>query len=208
MEQNIAILMADLSGYTALTETHGPQMAADLIDKYLGIVKKCLVGDCHLHQRTGDEVMIVSPTTSDLLSTATLLLQHASNEHNFLQVHGGLHYGKILNRDNDYYGTTINLTSRIANKAKSGAFWCSKDFVTTLPDKYASIFQSQGHHSFKNLSSECELFEITFDNPKSFYVDPICRMLVHKEKAAVPHPTVNDIFFCSPDCRDIFISVK
>jgi class 3 adenylate cyclase len=37
MEKNIAILMADLSGYTALTETHGSSAAADIIDKYMGI---------------------------------------------------------------------------------------------------------------------------------------------------------------------------
>ncbi len=30
MERNVAILMADLSGYTALTETHGSVSAADL----------------------------------------------------------------------------------------------------------------------------------------------------------------------------------
>ncbi len=60
MEKNIAILMADLSGYTALTETHGSVAAADLIDKYIGIVENCLVGDSEVHERTGDEIMIVS----------------------------------------------------------------------------------------------------------------------------------------------------
>ena len=43
--EKIAILIADLSGYSALTETHGAVSAADLIDKYLGIVEDCLVGD-------------------------------------------------------------------------------------------------------------------------------------------------------------------
>jgi len=39
MEENIAILIADLSGYTALTETHGAASAADIIDKYIQIVE-------------------------------------------------------------------------------------------------------------------------------------------------------------------------
>ena len=43
MEENLAILMADLSGYTALTETHGAVSAANLIDRYVEIVEKCLV---------------------------------------------------------------------------------------------------------------------------------------------------------------------
>lgn len=33
MEEDIAILMADLSGYTTLTETHGPHGAADIKKK-------------------------------------------------------------------------------------------------------------------------------------------------------------------------------
>ena len=37
MEENIAVLMADLSGYTALTEIHGAVSAANLIDKYIEI---------------------------------------------------------------------------------------------------------------------------------------------------------------------------
>jgi hypothetical protein len=59
-EENISILMADLYGYTALTETHGAVSAADMIDKYIYIVEDCLVGNCHLKERTGDQVMIVS----------------------------------------------------------------------------------------------------------------------------------------------------
>ena len=56
----MAILIADLSGYTALTETHGASAAADIIDKYVEMVKDSLVGDSHFHERAGDEVMIVS----------------------------------------------------------------------------------------------------------------------------------------------------
>src|SRR5689334_2755708 len=105
MEENIAILMADLSGYTALTETHGAVSAADLIDRYLEIVEKCLLDDCHLYERTGDEVMIVSHSPDSLLVSAFNIMKATALEHNFLQVHGGLHYGKLLKRRNSYFGS-------------------------------------------------------------------------------------------------------
>ena len=73
MERDIAILIADLSGYTALTETHGSFAAADFIDKYIQIVENCLVGDSELHERTGDEIMIVSSTSDFLLSTPLMI---------------------------------------------------------------------------------------------------------------------------------------
>ena len=117
MEKNMAILMADLSGYTALTETHGAVAAADIIERYVAIAEKCLVGDSRIHERTGDELMIVSSSPDYLLATALIIEKNTTNEENFLLVHGGLHYGKVLERGNSYFGTAINITSRIASRA-------------------------------------------------------------------------------------------
>jgi adenylate cyclase len=208
MEENIAILMADLSGYTALTETHGSSGAADLIEKYIMIVRNCLVGDSHLHGVVGDEVIIVSHSADHLIYTALLLVQHTCNEDNFLQVHGGLHFGKILKRNNNYFGTTINLASRITNKATPGTFWCSREYLDALSDQSAFTFESKGKHSFKNISEESEVFELITDYPGALYIDPVCRMVIKKEANAIQHADTPDVFFCSPGCLDIYIKNK
>src|SRR5687768_15338521 len=114
MEQNISILIADLSGYTALTETHGAAAAANTIDKFWNIVFDSLVGKTKVHQCIGDEVMMVSDSADDLLETAVLLNRNSLKENHFLQLHGGLHYGKILIHNNNYFGLPVNQTSRIA----------------------------------------------------------------------------------------------
>lgn len=206
MEKNIAILMADLSGYTALTETHGSVAAADLIDKYIGIVENCLVGDSRLHERTGDEIMIVSASPDYLLATAIMIGKHTSNEENFLEVHGGLHYGKVLKRANSYFGSAINLTSRIAAKANAGTFWCSEEYVKALSDRSMFALTSKGNHLFKNISEEKEIFELCIEDRKTFYIDPVCRMLILEPKIAIPHPNEDDQYFCSSDCLEIYVT--
>jgi adenylate cyclase len=206
MEKNIAILMADLSGYTALTETHGSVAAADLIDKYIGIVENCLVGDSRLHERTGDEIMIVSSSPDFLLATALMIGKNISNEENFLQVHGGLHYGKVLQRGNSYFGSAINLTSRIAAKANAGAFWCSEEYVNALSDKSVFTLKSKGNHLFKNVSKEKEVFELSIENRKAFYIDPVCRMLILDAQNAIQHPNEGGQYFCSSDCLEIYMT--
>lgn len=208
MEQNIAILIADLSGYTALTETHGAATAADLVDKYLEIVYESIVGDSKLHQRVGDEVMIVSVSPDHLISTAIMLIQNCSKEHLFLQVHGGLHYGRILKRNDHYFGSPLNLTSRIAAKANNGTFWCSAEFVNALSDRSSFKFCSKGKHTFKNVSEENEVFELVIEHSNFFHVDPVCRMLIHKKETAIPHPHEQNIFFCSENCLDIYMRNK
>lgn len=205
MEEDIAIMMADLSGYTALTETHGSTSAADLIDKYINIVENCLVGDCKLHERVGDEVMIVSNSADFLLTTALLIIKEVSGADNFLQVHGGLHFGKSLKRKNSYYGSTINLTSRIAAKATPGSFWCSEVFVTALSDRSLVSILTKGKHTFKNISEELEIFEVTPENKSSYSIDPVCRMLILDVNKAKKHPGLNEIFFCSDGCLDIYL---
>ena len=67
MEQNIAILIADLPGYTALTETHGSVTAADIVDKFHEIVHQSLVGESQLHERfQNKKFIIISPAHPDL----------------------------------------------------------------------------------------------------------------------------------------------
>jgi len=204
MEENIAILMADLSGYTALTETHGSVSAADLIDKYVSIAENCLVGDCRLHERVGDEIIIVSASPDHLMATALMIGSYTSNEENFLQVHGGLHYGKVLKRGNSFFGSAINLTSRIAAKAKAGTFLCSDEYVNALTDRSAFSLTSKGHHSFKNVNKEKEVFEIGIEIKNGFYIDPVCRMLILDPQNAIYHPNEDEIYFCSSQCLELY----
>jgi class 3 adenylate cyclase len=149
----------------------------------------------------------VSNSADHLIRTALLLMQHTSAEDNFLQVHGGLHYGKILKRNNNYFGTTINFASRIAHKANAGTFWCSEDYINALTDSVPFNFQSMGQCTFKNLSENRELFELKIDRQVSFHIDPVCRMLINDPKNAISHLPEN-IFFCSQDCYKTYLTKK
>ncbi|MEP6728358.1 MAG: adenylate/guanylate cyclase domain-containing protein [Bacteroidota bacterium] len=204
MEKNVAILMADLSGYSALTETHGAVSAADLIDKYISIAENCLVGDCRLHQQTGDEIMFVSDSSDVMLSTALKLAAHTASEEHFLQVHGGLHYGKVLKRGGNYFGFAVNLAARIAAKATAGTFCCSAEFIDSVSDKSVCRFQSQGNYLLKNISAEKELFELSVEKIKTNYIDPVCRMLILHPEKAIGHPTEDQLYFCSPQCLAVY----
>ena len=200
---NVAILMADLSGYSALTETHGPVTAADLIDNYISLAENCLVGDCRLHQQTGDEIMFISDSPDVMLATAKQLAAHTAKVEYFLQVHGGLHYGTVLKRGSNYFGTTVNLTARIAAKAAAGKFYCSAEFINSITDKSTCIFQSKGNYPLKNISEEKELFELNMDKINTNYIDPVCRMLILQPANAFRHPN-EEIYFCSSQCLNVY----
>lgn len=206
MEEHISILIADLSGYTAVTETHGAGAAADLIDQYLRIVQDSLVGDARLHERTGDEVMIVCPSPDQLADTAIMLLTNTHNTQNFLQLHGGLHCGKVLVRNNHFFGTAVNISARIAKSAAPGTFLCSSDFYDRLSADRKSLFIVSEKRSFKNVSGETETFLLHPQSRTHYHIDPVCKMLV--DETAIPHPTEPNLFFCSKGCLSIYMESK
>ena len=204
MEKNVAILMADLSGYSALTEVHGALSAANLIDRYIAIAENCLVGDSRLHQQTGDELMFVSDSPDAMLATAKRLAVATAGEAYFLQVHGGLHYGKLLKRGGNYFGTAINLAARIASKAKAGSFYCSAEFAGAVTDEAVGVFKSKGNHVLKNISEEREIFEISTETIKTHYIDPVCRMLILNPETALRHQGEDQVYFCSSQCLGMY----
>ncbi|MEJ0105511.1 MAG: adenylate/guanylate cyclase domain-containing protein [Bacteroidota bacterium] len=204
MEENIAILIIDLSGYTALTETHGPLSAADLIDRYIQIAESCMVADCKIHERTGDEIMIVSTSADFLLATAIMIESYTSKEEHFLQVHGGLHIGKLLKRNNSYFGSALNFSSRIASKADAGTFWCSAEFADALTHEGSYLIRSKGMHSFKNIHGEKEVFELINKNKQRNYIDPVCRMQIIDLENAFPSSGGGPLYFCSSHCLELY----
>lgn len=204
MVKKIAILMADLTGYTALTETHGPLTAADLIDRYIQIAENCMVDDSRIHERRGDEIMVVSDSPESLLATALKLQVSTASEENFLQVHGGLHFGEILYRADNYFGSTINLVSRIAAKAAPGTFWCSADFKESIKGTPVCSFLSKGNYMFKNITGSKEMFELRAERPAASLIDPVCRMLIVDRKKAIYSTDSVGHYFCSDQCAEIY----
>lgn len=205
MEEEIAILFADLSGYTALTETHGALSAAELIDKFISIVEQSLIPECEFAERTGDEVMIVSKSADCLLQTAISIMTLSRQQHLFLQLHGGLHFGKILKRPNGFFGSTINMAARIASSADTGTFFCSEEFIDAISDKTLINSESRGVFDLKNVTGGKELFEIHVPEKPEYSIDPVCRMIILHKEQALKHPDHDGIYFCSVDCKEKYL---
>lgn len=208
METNIAILMADLSGYTAMTEIHGAMSAADIIERYLAIVKRSLVGDSQLHERVGDQVVIVSSHAENLAYTASFLYENVHNEDYFLALHAGLHYGPVVKKNNAYFGSTINAAARIMSAADKGKIVCSDTFLNQLPGNHSFAVNPKGAHTFKNLRQSFELFEINCcirHLSKTYEIDPVCHMLIKSPDKAlhISHPD-RSYYFCSQSCMEMF----
>ena len=207
--KKIAILMADLTGYTALTEIHGPQAAALIIKKYVDLAHKSLVGDSYMLERIGDQLVIVSTSADDLAKTAIGLYKKVALEDHFLAIHAAINFGDILEVDGHLYGSTINLTSRIAANAKEGKILVTEDFINALSEPNDFLFSFHKQIQFKNIREAKDVYEMIqeagFSNRKK-RIDPVCHMLLedHEEEFTFEYHNKTH-YFCSDHCKHIFI---
>ena len=206
MEQKQGVLIADLSGYTAMTEAHGARTAADLVKRFVELVNQSLEGNSRFVQRVGDEVLIVSDKIDDLLQTALKLQTLTQSENEFLAVHAGIHYGELLEEDSHFYGSTINLASRIAAYSAGGQVLCSAEALSNLEANYRVNFNSLGFVRFKNVKEPVEIFAAAYRKGKAeMFVDPVCHMVVDANKSAGSTDHAGKTyFFCSSACLNNF----
>lgn len=207
VEKEIAILMADLTGYTAMTDVHGGASAAKLVNKYMEIVDAALHGTTQVMQRIGDQVVMIAENSRDLLDTAERLNTLTREEHHFLSIHAGLHFGQILIENNNLFGSTVNVAARIMNAARRGQILCSSAFLDQLSPESRELFRAIGLHKLKNVMTQVELFELIPDSARKVYIDPVCHMHIDPTKSS---PTADHAgityHFCSEYCKSLFLA--
>ncbi|ULQ55889.1 YHS domain-containing protein [Flavihumibacter rivuli] len=206
--KEIAILMADLTGYTAMTEVHGAESAMQIVGKYLELAQLSMAGTSRLLERVGDQLVIIAENPDDLANTALNLVDKCTREPEFLMIHAGLHFGEVLENNGSFFGSAMNITARIAAHAGRGKILCSKDFINNIASPGNYCFESPREITLKNIMQPIMVAELVSPNPalsEWMHIDPVCHMQVQSN---TPHRYALDqkIFhFCSDQCREIFI---
>jgi adenylate cyclase len=107
----------DLTGFTRYTEEEGDEEALDLVERFVEAVEATLPSEALIVKSIGDEVMIVSPDPVTLTEWAVGFLALFPDRP---QPRVGLHWGRAVYRDGDYFGGDVNLAHRVVNRALGG----------------------------------------------------------------------------------------
>lgn len=131
------VLFADLSGSTRLYEAAGD-------DKALEVIGRCIDTLCRAAEAAGgrviktigDEVMALF-ATPDQAADAAMRMQTGINAlptigGSKLAVRIGFHAGPVIQRENDVFGDTVNLASRLAEQATREQVLTTTDTVSLL----------------------------------------------------------------------------
>jgi len=206
-EIDLALLIADLCGYTALTETHGALKASETVLRFVHLAKSCLDPGVSIVDSIGDEVFCSGADTLAVVRTGLRLREAIEREPEFPRVSIGIHRGPIVEREGRLFGSPINLTARLTAHAIGGQILCTEPIARALGASGGVEPRSIGRQQFKNVTYAVPLFELVPVSEKrvAATTDPVCRMQValDDDAATIGHDGVT-YRFCSTECARLF----
>jgi adenylate cyclase len=153
----MAFCFVDLTGFTRYTEEEGDEEALDLVERFVETVEATLPTDALVVKTIGDEVMIVSPDPVMLTEWAVGFLSLFPARP---QPRVGLHYGRAVYRDADYFGTDVNLTHRVVARALGGEVLVTAAVVDAVGASGYLVFDPIGEVELKGFPQPVELFVV------------------------------------------------
>lgn len=195
----------DVAGFTALTETHGPDAAADLIAKFKALVEAALGDGGRIVDRAGDAFFVVTPSPEACIGFLARLFAAAAREPEFPDLRAGLHHGEALEREGSYFGADVNLAARVAAHASGGTVLATAGVVRAAESLGIAV-TPLGPRSFRNVRAAVELYSLGIaSGGVETVVDPVCRMRVEAARApARLRFGERDYWFCSLRCAGLF----
>jgi adenylate cyclase len=202
-------LFADLAGFTALTEAHGDEEATELVANYFESVRVLLPE----HQTEeikviGDEVMLHCEDTAAALRLSLCIVHDVGAKHGFPSIRIGLNTGPAIERDGDWFGSTVNLAARIAGLAGGGEVLLSQATKDAAGDLSGIDLHERGRRELKNVRQPVLLFAaVRSGGPREagLPVDPVCQMAVDTaHSAGTLRYGGRDYHFCSLACVEAF----
>jgi class 3 adenylate cyclase len=153
-----AMCFIDLTGYTRLTQERGDVAAADLAGLLGRIVQRSSV---HHGGRPvkwlGDGVMLHFANPGHAVVGALEMIR-AVTEAGLPPAHVGLHAGPVIFQAGDYYGSTVNIASRISDHAGPGQVLVSQAVVDAAT-AFDVVFTEVGQVELKGVTGAMSLFQ-------------------------------------------------
>jgi adenylate cyclase len=147
----------DLTGFTRYTEEEGDEEAFDLVERFIETVEATLPAEATIVKTIGDEVMIVSPDPVTLTEWAVGFLTLFQERP---QPRVGVHYGRAVYRDGDYFGTEVNLAHRVVARALGGEVMVTTAVVDGIGRSAYLTFDPIGEVELKGFPQPVELFVV------------------------------------------------
>jgi adenylate cyclase len=151
-------VVADLVGYTALTEAQGDEHAAVVVGRFRRAVRS-LVSRCAMAglRWTGDGVLLAFDDARAAVDAALRLARGADG---LPPVRVGVHTGTAVRRRGDWFGAGVNLAARVADVAGGGEVVVTQATREACAELDGVELRALQARRFKNVNGDVVLYAI------------------------------------------------
>jgi adenylate cyclase len=158
-ERTAAIAFADLVGFTELGQTVDVTELSDVAGNLQRMAGELVDPPVRLVKVIGDAVMLVAPEPGDLVATAVRLVERAEATEGFPPLRAGVAFGPAANHFGDWFGSTVNLASRLTARARPSSVLVTQDVRDALEgDGYA--ISSAGQKRLKGIAEPVKTYRV------------------------------------------------
>lgn len=162
----VAIMFADVVGYTSLTQRNERQ-ALDLLEEYRAVTRQALPKFHGREVKTIGDAFLVEFTSALEASQCAIEIQQKMYERNQrvreadrLLVRIGIHVGDVERKGSDILGDAVNIGSRVYAIAEPGGVCITRQVFDQVWNKLGNHLSEVGKKEVKNLDFPIEVFSI------------------------------------------------
>jgi len=155
-------MFADIVGYTDLMQ-RDEASAMEKLDQFKSsLERKIPEHKGEIIQYFGDGCLAIFSSTLDAISCARKLQEHWGQTDN-LPVRIGLHLGDVIRKDDNVYGDSVNIASRIESMGIPNSILLSESVRNSIKNQPELNFQLLGKYEFKNVSEPIAVYALDVD---------------------------------------------
>ena len=154
----VAVAFADLVGFTRLGEIVPPEELEQLANRLADAARNVAVRPVRFIKTIGDAVMLVSTNAAALLDAMLTLVEATEADEALPQLRVGMSYGPAVSRAGDWFGSPVNLASRVTSVSRPGSVLVSEAAREKIGDDGAFSWSFAGARHLKGIQDEVKLF--------------------------------------------------
>lgn len=156
--RDIAVAFADLVGFTRLGEETPPEELEQLAHRLTDLAHDVAVPPVRYVKGIGDAVMLVCPDPVPLLDAMLELAGAAEADETFPRLRAGMAFGQAVSRAGDWFGSPVNLASRVTGVARPGAVLVAESAREAIGGADGFEWSYAGGRHLKGIKGETKLF--------------------------------------------------
>lgn len=155
--REVTVCFADLVDFTRLGEAVPPEELESLSNRLSGLARDVAAPPVHFIKTIGDAVMFVATDAAALLRAAIQLIALAEKD-DLPQLRVGLAFGGAVQRAGDWFGSPVNLASRVTSVARPGSVLVAESARDAIGETDEYTWSFAGARHIKGIKGEVKLF--------------------------------------------------